>query len=108
LTISMCVLPIVSTDYKMIALFIPIYLFINNNEQDKKWVIYSSLFALLLIPKNYRLLYNVYDGVFIDPILMVSIMGIIIAEGLKNTNIISIFKSSIAEHIKAIKAGGST
>jgi hypothetical protein len=75
-------LPQVSCDYKLIHFFIPIFLFINTKDKSKKDFAYVLLFALLLIPKNYHLLSKIYDGVIIDPIIMLVLAALIMADGL--------------------------
>lgn len=94
LVIAMCILPHVSGDYKLIHLLIPIFLFINLKEGGRNLylnihsmkfrldLLYTLLFAILLIPKNYRLFFNVYDGVILDPLIMVMIVFLIIYSGL--------------------------
>lgn len=69
LVIAMCLLPYTSTDYKLMHLFIPLFLFINQkmpNEQDKTGsfdLLYILSFSLLLIPKNY---YYFYENPFLS------------------------------------------
>ena len=100
LVIAMCIFPHVSGGYKLIHLMIPIYLFLNKSLENRTLsfnifsfrirleLLYTILFALLLIPKNYRLFFNVYDGVFVDPIIMVFISFLIIYTGLSKVKIV--------------------
>ena len=67
LVFIMDLLPYVSSDYKLIHIFIPLF-----------------LFGLLLIPKNYRFFKNLYDGVFFDPIIMLLILTLIIYSNFSN------------------------
>ncbi len=55
LVTTMCLLPFTSTDYKLISFLIPLYLFFISREDDlsKFNIIYTILFSILLIPKNY-------------------------------------------------------
>lgn len=63
LTILVCailLLPPISYDYRLLFLYLPLYYFVNDGcafkrEQDLK---YGCLLALLLIPKNYYLIYG--------------------------------------------------
>ena len=83
IVILFCLLPNVSADYKLIHFLIPILLYLNDNsfkcddKTFKKWYkfdinyIYIFLFSILLIPKNYRIFFDIYDGVLIDPIIMI-------------------------------------
>lgn len=98
LVFIMCLLPTVSADYKLTYLYIPIFLFINFNAGVKQPALVSKkndlkngtfpdyyyiiLFGLLLIPKNYRLVANIYDGVYIDPVLMSLLAFLIIRSGI--------------------------
>ncbi len=84
--ILMSILPSVSGDYKLIHLFIPLFLFIDSEEKDKYDMIYVILFSLLLISKAYYHFpfeLEVTEGVIIDPLLMVLIMFFIIYDGVK-------------------------
>lgn len=96
LVCMICLFPPVSFDDTLIYLFIPILLFINwdikNNRvlSDKDemltkgraiidYVLIIS-FALLLIPKNYRLFINYYDGSVINPLLLLFILFILLGK----------------------------
>ncbi len=90
LTFSMNLLPAVSGDYKLLYVFIPLFLFINFPNKSRWDLIYLVLFSLLLIPKNYGqyVFPNLYInnmaniGIVINPILMSLISLLIIAQGL--------------------------
>jgi hypothetical protein len=113
LVFSMCLFPYVSANYKLIYLFIPIFIFINENNPDnqsyrlifKKFTyksitidyIYIALFGLLVIPKNYRLFVDLYDGVYIDPLLMLACSFLILFMGL---NKIKSHKNEISNKIR--------
>jgi hypothetical protein len=81
--IAFCLLPQVSSDYKLIHFMIPIFLFINIKKSTSFDFLYAILFALLLIPKNYNLLTPMSDGVILNPIIMTVMMVLIIYEGFK-------------------------
>ena len=95
ITILFCLLPSVSADYKLIHFFTPIFLFINTKSemlQKKKYFfnkidlenIFIILFALLLLPKNYRIFTSlVYDGVYLDPIILISLYLFIVINNRK-------------------------
>ncbi len=53
LLVPMVLFPYVSTDYKLIYLFIPFFLFVITEEKDKYDKYYTILFGLLFIPKSY-------------------------------------------------------
>ncbi len=80
LTISMCLFPYVSSNYKLIHFFIPLYLFINTDKKEKYDILYVILFSLLLMPKNLRFIikYDFYSGVLIDPLIMLILLFVII------------------------------
>ena len=86
IVILFCLLPNVSADYKLIHFLIPILLYINDssafvkNTKSLKILklefdinhFYILLFSILLVPKNFRFLSKaIYDGVIIDPIIMI-------------------------------------
>jgi Glycosyltransferase family 87 len=53
LVFSMLLFPHVSADYRLIHLFIPLYLFINKSKADDRDLVYGTMFSLLLIVKSY-------------------------------------------------------
>jgi hypothetical protein len=83
IVILFCLLPNVSADYKLIHFLIPILLYINHvssfeeiKQKTKVFnfnidFLYILLFSTLLVPKNYRFFLDIYDGVIIDPVVMV-------------------------------------
>ncbi len=89
LVISMLLLPQLSGDYKLIHLFLPLFLFINapKGRQD---LFYALAFGLLLIPKDYWMINEVVsDGgqdiswaVIINVAIMVIMLAVIVIEGL--------------------------
>jgi hypothetical protein len=100
ITILFCLLPSVSADYKLIHFFTPIFLFINSKTEflnNKRILIkfnaneiYILLFSFLLIPKNYRIFTSfVYDGVYIDPIILVIIYILIVIFNRSKKQIVS-------------------
>jgi len=97
ITILFCLLPSVSADYKLIHFYTPIFLFINSKTDflNKRIVlfkmnanqIFTILFAFLLLPKNFRIFTNiVYDGVYIDPIILITIYLMIVIYNRKKSN----------------------
>lgn len=90
LTLLMTVLPYVVTDYKLIFLFVPIWLFINSEGKSKFDLGYAILFGLLMIPKQFFVLLvpigNTLSlttfGIIINPLLMLIFMGLIIFDQL--------------------------
>ena len=66
--------PPASADYKLIYLFIPLFLYMSSNSVGPYNKLYITLFALLLIPKNYI--------VFANGLSLMSIMNTIILSSL--------------------------
>jgi hypothetical protein len=113
LVFAMCLLPYVSANYKLTYLFIPITFFINSNDTDNNTALffknklylnkinvdylYIFLFGLLIIPKNYRLFIDLYDGVYLDPIIMIMFSILILFSGLIN---IKYKRKEISDKIK--------
>ncbi len=74
-------------DYKLLYLYIPLFLFINNLRREKFDILYAVLFALLLIPKAYYYfpaLPEANISILLNPLLMLGLMFLIIGGGLKN------------------------
>jgi len=101
LTIYMLLIPYVTNDYKLIFLFIPIWLFVNaekssqenNSNKPVNKVVKNSdlwyviLFGLLFIPKSIVLLTPAFSptshystSIIINPLIMILIAGLIIFE----------------------------
>lgn len=92
LTLLICnflVLPYITYDYKLIFLFLPLWLFINEKEKTKFDMAYTILFALLLIPKHIVIpvhalspsMANFYSiSIIINPIIMILLSLLIILE----------------------------
>ncbi len=88
LTLHMLLVPYIICDYKLIFLFVPIWLFANAEEKTRFDKVYTILFGLLLIPKKIFMLWIhigtvsqlVTYGVIINPILMILFIGLIIYE----------------------------
>ena len=77
----------VSFAYRMIHLFIPLWLFLNHKEKSKYDLQYCFLFALLLIPMGYRIFPHAMHGSYdiaavLNPLLMISLIVLIIKENL--------------------------
>lgn len=91
LVLSMILLPYVSFDYTLIHIYIPLMLFINSDKKiSKSNFIVSILFALLIIPKNYIMpvmSYDIHVNVYLNPLIMLFIMGIILKEGILRTKV---------------------
>lgn len=86
LLLQTLLLPYLVNDYKLIYLFIPIWLFVNE-EKSQFNLIYTILFGLLLVPKNiiietpYLFKNSLFSlSVIINPLIMLFIIGLIIFE----------------------------
>jgi hypothetical protein len=53
ITFAILLLPHMSSDYKLLYIFIPMYLFVNTKNVSKLNLFYLLSFALLLVPKDY-------------------------------------------------------
>lgn len=112
LVFAMLLFPHISADYKLIHVFIPLFIFINA-EADKKYdIFYTIMFSFLLIPKDYVFLnrvfsdsgtYDISIGVLINPLIMMVMMAVIILTGFRKTNMDTI-KSTLKEHIEHLSA----
>jgi hypothetical protein len=81
LVCAMNLLPFVSADYKLLYLFLPLFLFINEPDAGRLDKIYCLLFGLLLVPKAYGHLVKLPEahwGILINPLLMVCLVVAII------------------------------
>ena len=61
ITSAICLLPLTSTDYKLMHFLIPLFLLINHNDlpsEIKKNRIFLMLITLILIPKHYFYFYD--------------------------------------------------
>lgn len=83
ITLYMIVAPSVVFDYKLIFLFVPLYLFVNSKEKSKFDLAYAILFGLLLIPKRF-VLFGVWKvavlSVILNPLIILLFIGLIVLE----------------------------
>ena len=86
-------LPHASADYKLIYIFIPMFMFINSDKKSRFDLFYIIMFALLLIPKDYYLFpkivsddaYNDISIAVVLNILMILVMtAVVIIDGFSN------------------------
>ena len=76
-----------SNDYKLIALFLPLWLFINESARSRFDGAYAVILALLLVPKEYPInlsspMNEVALSTLLNPLLMLLLCALIITEGL--------------------------
>lgn len=92
LTCNMLLFPYYMEDYKLIFLFVPIWLFIMSEKKSKNDFIYAILLALMFIPKNVPIVRHVFSfgmapwyslSIIINPIVMLTLMSLIIYEQFK-------------------------
>ncbi len=105
IVIAFTALPAAPYDYRLLFLFIPLYLFVNEERNDKRDLAYSIIFAFLLIPKTYffvqRMLMtyyyypfllpdrydsNISIGIFLNPLILVFCVFLIISDGVVSRN----------------------
>jgi hypothetical protein len=88
-TLLVCLLnllPLVSGDYKLLHLFIPFYLFLQQPEQSPNDKFIVVLFGLLFIPKAYWRLPDLPEAsiaVFINPLLMLTLVTVVMKDSLR-------------------------
>lgn len=89
LTLYSFLVPAITFDYRLILLFIPIWLFVNEKKKSGFDFIYAFLFGLLLISKKVIAFFTATQltiipfSVFVNPLLMILFIGIIVFENLK-------------------------
>jgi len=95
LVFMMLLFPQISADYKLIHIVIPLLLFINAVCDQKFDLFYTVMFSLLMIPKDYLLLYCVSSdagtndisiAVLLNPIIMIAMMAVIVITGIRRTS----------------------
>jgi hypothetical protein len=99
LVCALNLLPVVSGDYKLLHLFIPLYLFINENEPERLDWVFTALFGLLLIPKNYYRIPSLPEAsisVLANPLLMLLLAAVIVVTGTR---------AYVTERRKAVQEG---
>ncbi len=93
LIFAMLLLPQISADYKLIHIYLPLFLFILSEEHSGLDFIYLMFFGLLMIPKDYAYFPNTLSdtgthdisiSVAINIVLMVLMSFLIIASGIKD------------------------
>ena len=84
IVLTMDLLPPVSADYKLLDLFIPLFLFLNAGVRGQADRVYCVLFALLLVPKNFYPVHGslISVSVVLNPLLMSALAALIIRDGL--------------------------
>ncbi len=87
LTFYSLLMPYVVYDYKLIFLFIPIWLFVNHEGKTKFDLVYTILFGLLLIPKKILPIISFATPIkwfslslVANPLIMLIFIGLIISE----------------------------
>ncbi len=100
--LSMILFPFVTGDYRLLHLYIPMWLFLNLKTQDRNDLLYSILFALLLIPKAYYFIKGeISVSVVLNPLIISVLMALLITEGLRSTSVQDIRKT-FNQHLTAI------
>lgn len=109
LVMMMNLFPFTSTDYKLLYIFIPLFLLINHLKKDKHDGIFIVLLSLLLIPKNYFYFNNdPYSSFNIvgNTSIMLAILLLIIFSGIRSklpqANTKNIFNSLLNKIMQGI------
>ena len=90
LVCAMCLLPYTSGDYKLLHFYMPLFLFINQNDGDPLDSLYIALFSLLMIPKSYLKFYHLdfyTSNVPLNAGVMLVMVAAIIGTGLRARHI---------------------
>ena len=85
LVFSMNLLPHVSGDYKLLYVFVPLTLFLEEKGFEEDDIVFALIFGLLLVPKAYASLdpSGLNLGVVLNPLIMLAGMLLIMGKGLK-------------------------
>ena len=71
-------MPQLSADYKLIHLFIPMFMFINSDKESRFDLFYMVMFGLLLIPKDYYLFPKIMSDSGCSDISIAVVLNILI------------------------------
>lgn len=84
IVLAMDLLPPVSADYKLLELFIPLFLFLNAGRMERTDHAFCVLFALLLVPKSFYPVHGslISISIVLNPLLMTAMGTLIVREGL--------------------------
>jgi len=78
LIFAMLLLPHMSADYKLLHIFIPLFLFINTQKKDRFDTFYIIMFGLLLIPKDYYIFPKIISDSGTSDISIAIVLNILI------------------------------
>jgi hypothetical protein len=93
LVFSMLLLPQISADYKLMHIYLPMFLFMISDDHSRLDIIYLLIFGLLMIPKDYAYYSHVASdagasdisiSVMINMTIMLLMSGLIIVSGLRD------------------------
>jgi hypothetical protein len=103
LTLTMILFPFVTADYKLLNLYIPMWLFLNSEKGSQAHPLYTIFFGLLLIPKAYYTIKgDINISVILNPLIICIFLLYIIAVGLRSASTTGI-RQNIAEHLTAVR-----
>jgi hypothetical protein len=92
LAFAMLLFPEMSGDYKLLHIFLPLFLFINAPTSEKTDWFYACMFGLLLIPKSYYYIPHIITdagcaampiGAFLNQLIMLVTSAVIIVGGFR-------------------------
>jgi len=110
-TLSLILFPYVTGDYRLIILFIPLWMFMNSKRISKHDITFAILFGLLLIPKDYYIIRDsISISVILNPLLIIIFMILLVHEGLEtwkeqNSRISILYPFGIRPKNKRVKTG---
>jgi len=85
LAVASLILPQISIDYHMLRIYLPLYLFVNDKDyrpHQKMDLIYTLIFGLLLIPKNYFSIAGYSAAHWLETGLLLLLLSLIISENI--------------------------
>lgn len=84
LTVAIIAVPTVSYDYRLTLILLPVLLILSERDVPDLRVAPPILFGLLLVPKGLPILWaDVGVGTLVNPLLMIGLVGVVLAEGIR-------------------------
>jgi cbb3-type cytochrome oxidase subunit 3 len=96
LTFVMLLIPEISADYKLLHIFLPLFVFLKVPTPKKSDWFYACMLGLLLIPKSYYFITHLVTdagpgtysiGAIINPLIMTVMSAVIISSGLRSRRV---------------------
>jgi hypothetical protein len=102
LVFAMLLLPPISADYKLLHIYLPLFLFINSTKSSKLDLVFVLAFGTLLIPKDlFYLSHVISEGNFYDISISV-VINILILLGMSIMIMISGVRKHFRQYVKPL------